>query len=281
MSEPLSPPLPIPWNGSSRMPSYRAVFAIDAKGFTELPAILHKPVSQLLLRLVDQALDEAGLSALKIAKSFLANTGDGLVFGFPPELLPPVIWPFLTVLDSVLNRHNAGSGRPAIRLRASLNVGPLPDRGDTGDGNGTARNDTHRLLDSRPVKDLLAAAHERATHLAVILSQRVYEDAVLGGYSGLRPERFMEVTATVPGKRFAQQAWLFVPSPSGGLLRDGSSLAGPDVPPTAPQSAPPSPGESRTIRQYVGNGIAHQGTVHGGIRFTADPNVRSLPRGVR
>jgi hypothetical protein len=235
----------------------------------------------LVTHLVNQALEEAGLGRLKAAKSFPANTGDGLVFGFAPELLPYIIWPGLTVLDSVLSRHNAQSGRPLIRLRASLNVGPLPDCGETGDGNGTARNDTHRLLDSRPVRDMLAAADEHVTHLVAILSQRVYEDAVLGGYSGLRPGRFMEVSASVPGKRFAQQAWLFVPSPSAGLLRGGTPQLEPDSGPTVTQSTHAFSGGSPTNRQYVGTGIAHQGTVHGGIQFTAAPVDRRDPGKVK
>ncbi|MFJ3938277.1 hypothetical protein [Streptomyces parvus] len=213
----MSTPMPTPYTESRLLPPYQALFAVDAKDFTGLPALQHGPVSQLIPDLVDQALDRAGLQDLRASKRFPANTGDGVVFGFDPALLPFVLWPFLGVLDDILGAYNRQSVGPRIRLRASVHVGPLPEA----DGNGTARNDTHRLLDSRPVKAILAAASEEVTHLVTVISQRVYEDAVLGGYTGLHPDRCVEVPATVEGKSFAQRAWLYVPSPSGNLVQAG------------------------------------------------------------
>ncbi|MFF5764551.1 hypothetical protein ACFY8F_18695 [Streptomyces tanashiensis] len=214
-------PLLTPWTESRPLPPYKAVLAVDAKDFTGLPAALHAPVSQMIPELVDQALAKAELTGVQHDKRFPANTGDGIVFGFDPAHLPFVIWPFLNVLDEVLARYNTLSVGPRIRLRASVHVGPLPDEGRPSDGNGTPRNDTHRLLDSRPVKAVLSSSSEQTTHLAAILSDRVYEDVVLGGYSGLHPDRCIEVPATVEGKPFAQRAWLFIPSPSGNLFRSG------------------------------------------------------------
>ncbi|MDT0493394.1 hypothetical protein RM717_23105 [Streptomyces griseus] len=217
----MSTPLPTPYAESRPLPPYRALFAVDAKDFTGLPALQHGPVSLLIPRLVDQALERAGLHELRDSKRFPASTGDGVVFGFDPASLPFVLWPFLGVLDDILGAYNRQSVGPRIRLRASVHVGPLPDSNSPGDGNGTARNDTHRLLDSRPVKAILAAASEEVTHLVAILSQRVYEDAVLGGYAGLHPDRCVEVPATLEGRTFSQRAWLYVPSPSGNLLQAG------------------------------------------------------------
>ncbi|MFC8230653.1 hypothetical protein [Streptomyces sp. NPDC057287] len=217
----MSTQMPVPYAESRPLPPYRALLAVDAKDFTGLPASQHGPVSQLIPELVDQALERAKLHELRDAKRFPASTGDGVVFGFDPSWLPYVLWPFLGVLDDTLGAYNRQSVGPRIRLRASIHVGPLPDAGDQGDGNGTARNDTHRLLDSRPVKAILAAASEQVTHLVSIISQRVYEDAVLGAYTGLHPDRCVEVPATVEGKAFSQRAWLYVPSPSGNLVRAG------------------------------------------------------------
>ncbi|MGW2178035.1 hypothetical protein ACWCXX_08075 [Streptomyces sp. NPDC001732] len=268
--------VPAPYSESRSLPPYRALFAVDAKDFTGLAAVQHGPVSRLIPELVDQALERAGLHALRDSKHFPANTGDGVVFGFDPALLPFVLWPFLGVLDDVLGTYNKQSVGPRIRLRASVHVGPLPDA----DGNGTARNDTHRLLDSRPVKAILAAASEQVTHLAAVVSQRVYEDVVLGGYTGLHPDRCVEVPATVDGKDFAQRAWLYVPSPSGNLVQAG-------VRPreeSAPSAGAPDGQEqeqeqdreraSRSGTQYSGNtqhvreGAAVMGNVEGGITYT-------------
>ncbi|MFG2718824.1 hypothetical protein ACGFW5_11080 [Streptomyces sp. NPDC048416] len=196
-------PVPAPYAESRPLPPYRALFAVDAKDFTGLPAVQHGPVSRLIPELVDQALDRAGLHELRETKRFPANTGDGVVFGFDPVLLPFVLWPFLGVLDDTLGAYNKQCVGPRIRLRASVHVGPLPDADRPGDGNGTVRNDTHRLLDSRPVKAILTAASEQVTHLAAVVSQRVYEDVVIGGYTGLHPDRCVEVPATVEGKNFS------------------------------------------------------------------------------
>ncbi|MER5974279.1 hypothetical protein ABT112_32000 [Streptomyces sp. NPDC002055] len=261
--------LPVPHAESRPLPAYRALFAVDAKDFTGLPAVLHGPVSALIPELVDQSLERAGLSGLKDAKRFPASTGDGIVFGFDPAHLPFVLWPFLGVLDEVLGAYNQRTVGPRIRLRASVHVGPLPDDGGPGDGNGTARNDTHRLLDSRPVKAILAAASEQTTHLAAIISHRVHEDVVLGGYTGLHPDRCIEVPATVDGKSFAQRAWLYIPSPSGNLL--GAGLPARETPPApATEETPTSPPAERHggNTQHVGEGVALMGDIAGDFSYT-------------
>ncbi|MFF1510685.1 hypothetical protein [Streptomyces sp. NPDC058326] len=268
----MSQQLPTLWTESRPLPPYTAVLAVDAKYFTGLPAILHAPVSQMIPELVDQALVKAGLTGVQQDKRFLANTGDGIVFGFDPTQLPFVISPFLNVLDEVLAQYNALSVGPRIRLRASVHVGPLPDEGRSSDGNGTPRNDTHRLLDSRPVKAVLASSSEETTHLAAILSDRVYEDVVRGGYAGLHPDRCIEVPATVEGKPFAQRAWLFIPSPSAALFRAG--VLTPDTPREPDGTTGPSdrPGE-QLGRVYQGNtqevreGMAIMGDVSGGASY--------------
>ncbi|WP_369266267.1 hypothetical protein [Streptomyces harbinensis] len=272
MSTPIPTSIPEPNAESRALPGYRALLAVDAKDFTGLASIQHSAVSMVIPELVDRALTEAGLTELRDAKSFPANTGDGIVFGFDPGYLPFVVFPFLRVLDGLLGRHNGQYVTARLRLRASVHVGPLSEP----DGNGTARNDTHRLLDSRPVKAILATpGTERATHLAAIVSDRVYEDVVLGGYTGLRPEHFIEVPATVPGKPFAQRAWLYIPSPSGHLLRNGiiaaieepeaAPDAGADAARPAVPEAPPSqqPSAGHTLR--VGQGHAVIGDVTGGL----------------
>ncbi|MGY3339547.1 hypothetical protein ACVW0K_005646 [Streptomyces filamentosus] len=269
----MSAPMPRPYAESRPLPPYRALFAVDAKDFTGLPAAQHGPVSRLIPQLVDQALERADLHRLRDAQRFPANTGDGVVFGFDPVHLPFVLWPFLGVLDDVLGSYNRQAVGPRIRLRASVHVGPLPDEGEPGDGNGTARNDLHRLLDSRPVKAILAAASEEVTHLAAIISERVYEDVVRGAYTGLHPDRCVEVPATVEGKNFSQRAWLYVPSPSGNLVRAGVRPREEPVD-AIPEAPAAEPGE-RAGRAYggnsqqVGEGVAMMGDVGGDFTYTA------------
>lgn len=275
----MSVPMPVPYAESRPLPPYRALFAVDAKDFTGLPAAQHGPVSQLIPEVVDQAIERADLHDLKNAKRFPANTGDGVIFGFDPAFLPFVLWPLLRVLDEVLDAYNRQSVGPRIRLRASVHVGPVPDAGQPGDGNGTARNDTHRLLDSRPVKAILAASSEEVTHLAAIISDRVHEDVVLGGYTGLHPDRCVEVPATVEGKSFAQRAWLYVPSPSGSLVQSGvfpsPAASEPEISEETAESTPRRDAPQRQSgtryegnSQQVGEGAAVLGDVQGGLTYT-------------
>jgi hypothetical protein len=255
-----------PYTHSRPLPPYRGILAVDAKDFTGRPAIEHEDVSRAVPALLETALARAQLRDLWDDRRFPASTGDGYVFGFDPARMPFVIHPLLFTLQEVLADYNVLShGALPIRLRASLHVGPLPDTGDEFGGNGTARNDTHRLLDSRPVKAVLASHRENVTHVAAILSDRCYEDAVAGGYTGRHPDHFVEVAATVEGKPFSQRAWIYVPQPSGPLYEEPANAG--VIAPAAPDAAPAPANEGgkvRQVRNSAPNGNINTGTVHGG-----------------
>ncbi|MFJ2607146.1 hypothetical protein ACIQOU_00455 [Streptomyces sp. NPDC091279] len=260
------------YSRSRLLPDYRGILAVDAKGFTGRPAIEHETISRAVPELLRTALSRAGLDELWNDRKFPASTGDGYIFGFAPALMPFVIHPLLLTLQDVLTDYNVLSlGAAPIRLRASLHIGPLPDTGDEFSGNGTARNDTHRLLDSVPVKAVLASHKENITHVAGILSDRCYEDAVAGGYTGRHPDHFVEVAATVDGRPFAQRAWLYVPQPSGPLYEETRA----DVPDKAPAQqnthqpevddhADDDREQSTRTRISAPHGNLNTGTVHGG-----------------
>ncbi|MDT0449912.1 hypothetical protein [Streptomyces hesseae] len=258
---------PRPYTRSRPLPGYRGILAVDTKGFTGHPAIEHEAISRAVPELLETAFARAGLRELWNDRKFPASTGDGYVFGFDPALMPFVIHPLLLTLQDVLTDFNVLShGAVPIRLRVSLHVGPLPDTGDEFGGNGTVRNDTHRLLDSRPVKAVLASHKESITHVAAILSGRCYEDAVASGYTGLHPDHFVEVVATVDGKPFAQQAWIYVPQPSGPLYEEDPA-DGTGTEPAPREDPRPSEGggtRSTRVRNSAPNGNINTGTVHGG-----------------
>ncbi|MEV6424786.1 hypothetical protein [Streptomyces sp. NPDC051662] len=255
-----------PYTHSRPLPAYRGILAVDAKDFTGRPAIEHEAVSRAVPELLKTALSRAELGDLWEDRTFPASTGDGYVFGFDPTQMPFVIHPLLLTLQDVLTDYNVLSyGAVPIRLRASVHVGPLPDTGDEFSGNGTARNDTHRLLDSRPVKAVLASHKENITHVAAILSDRCYEDAVAGGYTGRHPDHFVEVAATVDGRPFSQRAWIYVPQPSGPLYEETSDADTTEKP--APEAVRPRPYEDTPTPQASNSapsGNINTGTVHGG-----------------
>ena len=231
----------IPFARSIDLPPYRAILAVDAKGFTAEPGSTHEAISKSLLDLVGDALNGTGLRAEWERPAFLGPTGDGFAIGLPTRVLPHLVDPFPRLLQERLAEHNS-QARARLQLRVSLHVGPLPSDPENPywTGNGDSRNDTHRLLDSTPVKAVLAAASPRVTFVACIFSDRVYEDVIAAGYAGMHPDRCLPVTATVDGKAFSQQAWLYLPEVSGNLL---------DVLPATPP--PPPPMTEKPVRPQV------------------------------
>ncbi|MFD8569968.1 hypothetical protein [Streptomyces sp. NPDC059639] len=257
---------------SRPLPPYRGILAVDAKDFTGRPAIEHEAVSRAVPELLKTALERSELRDVWDSRSFPTSTGDGYVFGFDPTRMPFVIHPLLLTLQDVLTDFNVLShGAVPIRLRVSLHVGPLPETGDEFSGNGTPRNDTHRLLDSRPVKAVLASHNESITHVAAIISDRCFEDAVASGYTGRHLDHFVEVAATVEGKSFSQRAWLYVPQPSGPLYEEESD--GGTVGVSAREAGrlaehlPGGRGQGHA-ENNAPNGIINTGTVSGGQRVS-------------
>ncbi|MGW7293032.1 hypothetical protein ACWGIB_11685 [Streptomyces xiamenensis] len=286
MSEPnfpMSRTSAMPYLHSRRLPPYRGIVAVDAKDFTGHPAVEHEVISRTIPQVLRESFRRGGLTELWDGQRFPNATGDGYVFGFNPEAMPFVIDPWLGELQNVLTEFRVNSiGTVRLRLRVSLHIGPLPDSGQIHDGNGTPRNDTHRLLDSRPVKAIMAASSESITQVAAILSDRCYQDVVAGGYCGRHPDHFIEVPATVEGKPFEQRAWLYVPAPSGNLYdrrilgadvmadrRTGQPGTSASVDPgeedqeTPGRATPPA----RTVVR-ADRGFATSGTVHGGQHLT-------------
>ncbi|GGS90771.1 hypothetical protein [Streptomyces cinerochromogenes] len=282
-----------PYSRSRPLPPYRGILAVDLKGFTERPAIDHEVVSRAVPDLLRISLGRAGLARLWTDRLFPATTGDGYVLGFDPALTPLVIHPWLDTLQDVVAELNVHAlGTAPLRLRVGLHIGPLPDTADAFGGNGTARTDTHRLLDSRPVRAVLAAHSENITHVAAILSDRCYQDAVASGYTGRHRDWFHEVPATVDGKAFAQRAWLYVPSPSGpppGRTAPADGTTPADGTPAGDGSAPAgregtgsATGRHRAVTSVLRaeRGIINTGSVHGGQHLAnLDGSVRPGPEG--
>ncbi|AGL18941.1 hypothetical protein [Actinoplanes sp. N902-109] len=257
-----------PYTTSQELPPYRAIVAVDARGFTDQPGRLHQSISGLIPQLVEQAFTAAGLLDVWNKPEFFGPTGDGFAVGLPTRCLPFVLHPFLAELQRVLAGHNGAvtASGARLQLRVSVNVGPVEDGPDAClGGGGAARNDTHRLLDSVPVRAVLAGSDPNVTFVSAIVSDRVYQDVLLTGYAGLHPSEFIEVPATVEGKNFAQRAWLYVPRPSGGLAQ--LHLPSPPGGKPAGDGPPRSPAESETVIHAPGNQGGVAGTVHGGMTW--------------
>ncbi|QSY49132.1 MULTISPECIES: hypothetical protein [Streptomyces] len=192
---------------------YRAVLAVDARNFSAHNSTGMQQVNAVIQQVLAQALSAVGLSARWEQRAFPQHTGDGYVAGMDPEVLPGLVGCFPDALSQVLHdyrRHNPG--QPALQLRVSIHVGPLPPT-----GLGVPMVETHRLLDHDALRDLLARANPELTNTAVVISQRVHEDVFRSGLAtgGTLPAHYARSFAKV--KTFEQPAWLHVPGLDWGL----------------------------------------------------------------
>lgn len=180
-------------------------------------------LTQEIPGIMAEAFTRCGLDTVWQRKTFHNTTGDGYAVGFPTEVLPFLLNPYLGSLQRELedrNRHLPRS-RAMIRMRVSVSVGPVTDTGTNllGDGSGPARVELHRLLDSGPVRHLLAKSDPDSTFVAAVVSSRAYEDAVLSGYADEPSSLYVD--APVQVKTYHGNAYLRVPKPTGGLLTEG------------------------------------------------------------
>ncbi|MFE6385151.1 hypothetical protein [Nocardiopsis dassonvillei] len=264
---------------SEPLPPYRAVLAVDMEKFSRTSARNQQLVGQKIPEVLEKAFTRADMLPVWKDARFPRHSGDGYVMGAEPEHLPYLISPFLEELQRVLEQIQpllaAHDRNLRMRLRASIDVGPLPDTGDGSgiDAMGEAMISTHRLLDSEPVRRELEASDPDTTLLATIVSRRVYEDVVLGGFAPVRASRWRPVHASVPSKDFQAEGYLFVPTPSW----VPGAHAEPEVAPAPERSrpagqAPAAPGGTAPT---TGNNVGHNdrgqvvqaGTVNGGVSF--------------
>ncbi len=265
MSAPLTP-LQFP---ADRLPDYRAMLVVDIKNFSGVPGRWHQNLSREVPELLGQTFVGSGWRDWSAAECFSATTGDGYVLGFEPWALPFLVHPFLENLQRELEFRNrvaptgAGSLDRPLRMRVSLHVGPVTDSGTNklGDGNGDARIALHRLLDAAAVRHLLDDSSPRATLVAAILSSRVFEDVVVGGYSDLDPSYFVPVS--VEEKSYRGEAYVHVPRPTGGLLTRGFRIPTAPIDPAAAAARP-------SAEQPNSPGTAGTGTP--GHRNTSGPH---------
>ncbi|WP_367133052.1 hypothetical protein [Saccharothrix sp. HUAS TT1] len=252
----------------AELPPYRALLVVDVKDFSGLKSRHHAELTDAIPGILRGAFERCGEVEVWRDRRFGESTGDGHAVGFPSAVLPLLLNPFLRSLQDELDYRATVGAHPAeLRMRASVTVGPItdPNRDGVSTGSGRARIENHRLLDAEPVKELLTRSGP-TTRVAAIVSERAYEDAVLSGYAADPPELYVPVPVRV--KTFEGTAYLRVPSPTGGLLRDGF------LPRPAATEEPrrPEPEERPDAWNSVGtvHGDVHQSrdhVQHGGTNF--------------
>ncbi|RLK60717.1 adenylate/guanylate cyclase domain-containing protein [Actinokineospora cianjurensis] len=222
-----------PERRATRLPPYRALLVVDIRDFSGLLGRHHAEVTDRVPSVLKAAFERCGLTDVWEGRRFGFSTGDGYAAGFPAEVLPLLLTPFLRALHEELEFWDRVAADAApLRMRVSVHVGPVTDSGREllSEGSGVARVEAHRLLDSAPVRDLLTRSGP-STRVAAIVSGRAFTDAVLTGYSGEPPELYVQAPVAV--KSYGDLAYLRVPVPTGDLLRHGF------LPPVTQAEQPP------------------------------------------
>lgn len=203
------------------LPPYSAVVVVDMKDYSKHEGVDLGPLTAMIPNVLERAFLLAGRGDIWDERRFPSSTGDGYTIGFRPEVLPTLVGPFLDGLQRELEDRDqmlrAAKRDIRMRMRVAITVGPLTE--DNGDGD--SRVEAHRLVDADAVKALLERSDQDVTFVASILSGRVYEDVVLGGYSPKRKSEYIKAPVSV--KSYQSDAYLHVPKPSGELIQSGFS----------------------------------------------------------
>ncbi len=138
-------------------------------------------------------------------------SGDGAFVTLPSdtsigELAEPLIQE-LNVQLGARNRRPLPEPWTSIRLRMSLHEGPIRTDGATGIP-GAHAVQVNRLVDAEPLRVALACC--QGADLALIVSERVFNDYLTDGYGTLSPARFRPVRVAVKKDRYL--AYLYVPN---------------------------------------------------------------------
>jgi hypothetical protein len=262
----------------AELPPYRAVLVVDTKEFGSNSDAGQAVLAEAIPEVVALAFERAGLAHVWEGALFPHNTGDGFGIGFETRYLPVVVTRFFDELEKVLaerdGRLRSYGRRTRLRMRASLNVGPVreSDQPDKVAAVGKTVITTHRLLDAQPVRDILVRSDPDQTFLAVALSQRVFEDVLASEYATLPASQV--VPRRVQIKEFIGTVYLYVPNPSGDLLRDGFGESENEQYQEALEEAKPAPdlvplSTKNVIRDGTHSGTTIQvGYLRGGMHGT-------------
>jgi hypothetical protein len=267
-------------NTTPKLPPYRGVVVVDTENFGGHADSAQHVLAEHIPGLVARAFDRAGLREVWQNALFPDNTGDGYGIGFDSAYLPAVVTRFFESLQQVLAEQDELLRRQSrytpLRMRASVNVGPVHDPNPDGCSAvaGSTLITTHRMLDAQPIRDLLARSDQDQTFLAVALSQRVFDDVVVSGFASLPPSKVVPTRIGV--KEFTGTVYLYVPNPSGDLLRTGLAANQESQEQQRTVAANPTPSVVRSSTNTISGGhqrIAIQvGHLHGGLH-TNEPDT--------
>ncbi|GAA1258681.1 hypothetical protein GCM10009677_06860 [Sphaerisporangium rubeum] len=191
------------------LPRHRALFVVDMRDYSSAADPSMEQVRKDIDDLLATAFAQSGLSEEWQSPELRNDTGDGFILGLPTTRMWRLLDPLIENLDRVLYRYDQVrlASTPAVRLRVSVHLGPLPDS-----YRGSAINDLCRLVSSDQASAALTIAVERRAFVALIISDEVFQVVVRQGRTERLDHRdFHKVIATVPCKNFEALAWVHAP----------------------------------------------------------------------
>ncbi|WP_067071267.1 hypothetical protein [Carbonactinospora thermoautotrophica] len=182
-------------------PVHRSIVAVDIEGYSRRNNSGQSELRAALRQVLADAFQAAGITPDRHQ-----DQGDMKLILIRPEV------PKTRLLDDLVrqlgnalqqfNRYRTAEGR--MRLRASLHAGEvhLDGTGYPGEAVVTAA----RLLNARPLR---MALRKTPKDLALIVSDKLYQEVIRHEYPGIDPASYRAVR--VAEKEFRQQAWIHVP----------------------------------------------------------------------
>ncbi|WP_435135243.1 hypothetical protein [Actinacidiphila sp. bgisy144] len=234
------------------LPSCRLCLAVDVEQYSRFDTRTQSAVQADLVRMLDEAAAATGLDRTTWARQ---PQGD-MEFAVLPETTPEtsVLGPFVHHLGARLADRNARSAAPRVRLRLAVDIGVAADAA-LGHA-GPAPVAVARYVNAYQLKEALAAL--TTADLAVIVSDRLYQDVVRSGLVGLDPAQYVRVHVQV--KEFGGYGWIRVPGHTPDEVRRCEPAA------REPRSSPEGSAPSRTpLSQHVHHGVAVGGNVSGAL----------------
>jgi hypothetical protein len=199
----------------------RICLAVDAQGYSAGGDDRQFDFQVAIETILTEATDRAGLRRSSWATQ---PGGDGSLSVLPPsEPETQVVDDFVRQVVTRLHRFNADRVDSAwLRLRIAVDYGRLQET-PTGFAGPTPIR-TARMLDSSELKQALKSSP--GSVVALMLSDRVYEDNVASQHTSFDPAEFHRVDVAV--KEFRDVGWIWVAPPrtvhaGSGERRDPSS----------------------------------------------------------
>ncbi|MFE6281354.1 hypothetical protein [Streptomyces sp. NPDC057877] len=258
----------------ARPPHRRLCLAVDVEHYSRLDTRTQSAVQSGLVRMLDEAAASTGLDRA----SWKRQPQGDLEFAVLPEATPEdaVLGPFVHHLAVRLRDRNARPAAPRVRLRLAVDSGVVADAA-LGHA-GPAPVAVARFVNAPQLRNVLAAL--TAADLAVMVSDRLYQDVVRSGRPDLDPAQY--VRAHVRVKEFGGYGWIRVPGHAADDVRSAMAEApGPwpstdaEAPGPRPSTDAEAPGprpltdadapSGMALSQYVHQGAAVGRDVVGGL----------------